>query len=156
MARSNNDLFLWLFATGEETLEEAQIAKIDLAFQKIGLKPGQRLLDIGCGWGYACRRAVEVYGVTAVGLTLSQNQYEDAKGQSQGLTGVEYRLQGWETYRERCDRIVSLGAFEHLTAAKYAAFFARCRELLSPGDLMLLQTITIGKPSESFALLRFA
>ena len=163
----SNDFYrLWLDATltyscayfsrGDESLEEAQIAKIDLAFRKVGLGPGHRLLDIGCGWGAAAARAAERYGANSVGLTLSRNQLEIAKHRERSDLPLRYQLEGWETYREPCDRIVSFGAFEHFTISKYPAFFARCRELLPDDGMMLLQTITVGKPSRAFELLRFA
>lgn len=144
------------FEIGRETLEQAQIAKLDLAFRKIGLRAGHRLVDIGCGWGTAALRAVETCRATAIGLTLSRSQLEYARNKANGKAGLEYRLQGWETFTEPCDRIICLGAFEHFGSDKYTAFFARCRELLPPDGLILLQTITTGKPSQSFALYRFA
>jgi cyclopropane-fatty-acyl-phospholipid synthase len=144
------------FASGSETLEEAQMAKVDLAFTKVGLKPGHRLLDVGCGWGAAAERGVTQYGAVAVGLTLSRNQYEYALTRQRRRLALTYRLKGWETYREPCDRIVSFGAFEHFTIAKYPAFFRRCRDLMPRDGRLLLQTITVGKPSRSFELLRFA
>ena len=143
------------FASGEESLEEAQMAKNDLAFRKLGLGRGQRILDVGCGWGAAAARAVELYGARAVGLTLSRNQYEYAVRRIRPGMDLEYRLQGWETYQAPFERIVSIGAFEHFTAPKYPAFFSRCHEMLTDDGLLLLHTITVGKPSRSFALLRF-
>ena len=163
----SNDFFkLWLdptmtyscayFATGSESLEEAQMAKVDLAFRKVKLQRGDRLVDIGCGWGAAAERAAQQYGASAVGLTLSHNQLELARRRERPGLALTYRREGWETYREPCDVIVSFGAFEHFTVAKYGAFFARCRELLPEGGLMVIQTITIGKPSRSFSLYRYA
>ncbi len=144
------------FATGNETLEEAQRAKIDLALQGVGLKPGHRLLDVGCGWGAAVLRARREYGAKAVGLTLTKNQYEYARQRAQGLDGVEFRLQAWEDYHEPCDRIISFGAFEHFGSHKYDAFFTRCRELMPPDGRLFLQSMTIGKPSNSLKLFRYA
>jgi len=144
------------FDSPDATLEEAQMAKVDLAFRKVGLSAGHRLLDIGCGWGAAAARAVQRHGASAVGLTLSRNQHEYAARRLKTGIPLEYRLEGWETYQEPCDRIVSFGAFEHFTSPKYPAFFARCRELLPDDGRMLLQTITVGKASRSFELLRFA
>jgi cyclopropane-fatty-acyl-phospholipid synthase len=138
------------------SLEEAQMAKVDLAFRKVGLKRGQRLLDIGCGWGATAARAAERYGASAVGLTLSRAQFEYAIARRRPGLALDYRLEGWESYEEPCDRIVSFGAFEHFTSPKYPAFFARCRQLLPPDGRLLLQTITVGKPSRSFGLLRYA
>lgn len=143
------------FPTGKETLEEAQMAKIDLSLGKLKLKPGERLLDIGCGWGSTVRRAREKYRVKVVGLTLSKNQFEFASHLSEGEEGVEFRLEGWETYGEPCDKIVSIGAFEHFTPAKYDAFFGRCKELLPEDGLMLLHTITTGKLNKTFTFLRW-
>lgn len=163
---SNEFYALWLdptmtyscayFERPELTLEQAQMAKVDLAFRKVGLAAGHRLLDIGCGWGAAAARAVERYGASAVGLTLSRHQYDYALGRLRPGVPLEYRLEGWESYDQPCDRIVSFGAFEHFTSPKYPAFFSKCRQLLADDGRMLLQTITVGKPSRSFELLRFA
>jgi len=163
----SNDFFrLWLdptmtyscayFATGAESLEEAQMAKVDLAFRKVRLQRGDRLLDIGCGWGAAAARAAEQYGASAVGLTLSRMQLERAHQRERPGLALSYRLEGWETYREPCDAIVSFGAFEHFSVPKYDDFFSRCHEILPDGGSMLIQTITIGKPSTSFKLFRYA
>ena len=144
------------FATGSESLEDAQMAKLDRAFEWVNLRPGQRLLDIGCGWGAAAERAVDRYGASAVGLTVSPEQLEIARQRERPGLALSYRLEGWETYREPCDVIVSFGAFEHFKSAHYDAFFARCHELLPEGGPLLIQTITIGKPSTSFKLFRYA
>ena len=143
------------FPTGKETLQEAQIAKIDLSLGKLGLKSGERLLDIGCGWGYTATRAHEKYGSKLVGLTLSKNQFAYANRLAKGKDGLEFRLEGWETYNEPCDKIVSIGAFEHFTPAKYEAFFARCKGLLGKDGLMLLHTITTGSFEKTFTFLRW-
>jgi cyclopropane-fatty-acyl-phospholipid synthase len=93
------------------TLEEAQIAKIDLALGKLGLKPGMTLLDVGCGWASVMKRAVEQFDVNVIGLTLSKNQC--ALGQ-QILDEVDtdrsrrVLLRGWEEFDEPVDRIVSI------------------------------------------------
>ncbi len=127
------------------TLEEAQLAKIDLSLRKCDLRPGMRLLDIGCGWGSTLRRAVERYGVRAIGLTLSRNQHQAASRSLQRLPAgagrAEVRLQGWEEFTEPVDAIVSIGAFEHFRADRHATFFARCRAILPAGGHMLLHTI---------------
>jgi cyclopropane-fatty-acyl-phospholipid synthase len=163
---SNDFYALWLdpsmtyscayFEPADSTLKQAQMAKVDLALRKVDLRPGHRLLDIGCGWGATAARAVERYGASAVGLTLSQNQREYAMTRVKRGMDLDYHLQGWETYEESADRIVSFGAFEHFTSPKYPAFFARCATLLPRDGRLLLQTITVGKPSHSFELLRFA
>ena len=139
----------------QTTLAEAQRAKIDLSLDKCELGPGHRLLDIGCGWGATALRARERYGARVIGLTLSRNQFEHDQRLARGLDGVEFRQQGWETFEEPVDRIVSIGAFEHFGRAKYAAFFARCRAILPDRGVMLLHTITAGKPSQDWDFLRF-
>jgi cyclopropane-fatty-acyl-phospholipid synthase len=164
---TSNDFFkLWLdptmtyscayFATGSESLEEAQMAKLDRAFEWVELRRGDRLLDIGCGWGAAAERAAERYGASAVGLTVSSQQFELARRRERPGLALSYRLEGWESYREPCDVIVSFGAFEHFQVPQYDAFFTRCHELLPDGGPMLIQTITIGRPSTSFKLFRYA
>ncbi|MEV4130317.1 cyclopropane mycolic acid synthase family methyltransferase [Nocardia sp. NPDC049707] len=131
------------FERDDMTLEQAQLAKIDLALGKLDLRPGMTLLDIGCGWGATMFRAVERYGVKAVGLTLSRNQCEYVRSEidRRGVAGVEVRLQGWEEFDGVVDRIVSIGAFEHFRRERYPAFFARCHHMLPPDGRMLLHTI---------------
>lgn len=131
------------FERDDMTLEQAQLAKIDLALGKLDLRPGMRLLDVGCGWGATIRRAVEHYQVRAVGLTLSQNQHDLASSRLAHLGDrAEVRLQGWEEFGEPVDRIVSIGAFEHFREERFSAFFEKCYRLM-PGDgRLLLHTIT--------------
>ena len=133
------------FERDDMTLEEAQIAKIDLALGKLDLRPGRRLLDIGCGWGSTVRRAAVECGVDAIGLTLSENQSryasESTRDLPPGAGRVEVRLQGWEEFDEPVDAIVSIGAFEHFRVERYPAFFSRCRGMLPAGGRMLLHTI---------------
>jgi cyclopropane-fatty-acyl-phospholipid synthase len=138
------------------TLAEAQAAKIDLALGKCELRPGQRLLDVGCGWGSTAVRACEKYGVRVVGLTLGRNQHEYCRRLAAGReASLDFRLQGWETFEEKVDRIVSIGAFEHFGRDKYGAFFAKCRAILPDDGVMLLHTITFGRPNRSVAFGRF-
>jgi cyclopropane-fatty-acyl-phospholipid synthase len=129
------------------TLEEAQLAKIDLSLGKCDLQPGQTLLDIGCGWGSTALRAAEKYQVNVIGLTLSQNQYETATARAAKLPPdsgrVEIRLQGWEEFSEPVDRIVSIGAFEHFRQERFEAFFRRCRDILPADGRLLLHTIVL-------------
>jgi cyclopropane-fatty-acyl-phospholipid synthase len=139
----------------DTTLEEAQIAKIDLSLGKCEIKPGMRLLDIGCGWGATAKRANEKYGAKVVGLTLSKNQFNYDQAQAKGNSDIEYRLEGWETYEGKVDRIVSIGAFEHFGRPKYPAFFAKCRSLLPDDGVMLLHTITVGRPNMEDEFLHF-
>lgn len=138
------------FENDDMTLEEAQIAKFDLALDKLDLEPGMTLLDVGCGWGGAMQRAVEKYDVNVIGITLSRNQCEYSKAKvaeiSTGRT-VEVRLQGWEEFDEKVDRIVSIGAFEAFKAERYPAFFHRAYDVLLDGGRMLLHTILAHTPT---------
>ena len=124
------------------SLEAAQRAKVELSLGKCDLKPGQRLLDIGCGWGATVKRAVEHYGVRAVGLTLSKEQQALAAQRTAHLGDTcEIRLQGWEEFEEPVDRIVSIGAFEHFREERYPAFFEKCYNLLPADGRMMLHSI---------------
>ncbi len=132
------------FEDPEATLEQAQMAKIDLSLRKCELLPGMKLLDIGCGWGATAFRAAEKYGARVIGLTLSENQYQYCTGRAQGLSqpdSVQFRLQGWEEFDEPVDRIVSIGAFEHFRNSRHEAFFQRCREILPSDGIMMLHSI---------------
>ncbi len=116
------------FEPDDITLEEAQIAKIDLSLGKLDLKPGMTLLDVGCGWGATMMRAIEKYDVNVVGLTLSKNQQayvEQRFAESDSLRTKRVLLEGWEQFHEPVDRIVSIGAFEHFGADRYDDFFKK-------------------------------
>jgi cyclopropane-fatty-acyl-phospholipid synthase len=132
------------FERDDMTLEEAQLAKFDLALAKLDLAPGMTLLDVGCGWGGALRRAIEEFDVNVIGITLSRNQCEYSRKLLASIPSArtaEVRLQGWEEFDEPVDRIVSIGAFEAFKAERYPAFFAKAYDIL-PGDgRMLLHTI---------------
>src|SRR5829696_5585906 len=133
------------FACDDMSLEEAQLAKIDLSLGKLGLRPGMTLLDIGCGWGATMRRAVELYDVNVIGLTLSENQHdyaEKAFGAMDSARSKRVLLQGWEQFEEPVDRIVSIGAFEHFGHDRWDPFFAMTHAVLPDGGAMLLHTIT--------------
>ena len=126
------------------TLDEAQTAKFDLALGKLNLEPGMTLLDVGCGWGGALRRAIEKYDVNVIGITLSRNQFEYSKAMLAELPttrSVQVRLQGWEEFEEPVDRIVSIGAFEAFKAERYPLFFERAYNILPADGRMLLHTI---------------
>lgn len=132
------------FERDDMTLEEASIAKFDLALGKLKLEPGMTLLDIGCGWGEALKRAVEKYDVNVIGITLSRNQFEYSKKKLSGLPtdrNIEVRLQGWEEFEDKVDRIVTIGAFEAFKMERYAAFFERAYNMLPQDGRMLLHTI---------------
>ncbi len=133
------------FERDDMTLEEAQLAKIDLALGKLGLEPGMTLLDVGCGWGSTMMRAIERYDVNVIGLTLSENQkahVERVFATSDSPRSKRILLQGWEQFDEPVDRIVSIGAFEHFGFDRYADFFATAYQILPADGVMLLHTIT--------------
>jgi len=133
------------FERDDMTLEQAQMAKVDLALGKCDLHPGMTLLDVGCGWGSTMLRAIEKYDVNVIGLTLSRNQYEHVRELFSRLpvTGrtAQVRLQGWEDFDGTVDRIVSIGAFEHFRRERYDDFFTLCRDVLPDDGRMLLHTI---------------
>ena len=136
------------FERDDATLEEAQMAKIDLALGKLDLRPGMKLLDVGCGWGSLMKRAVEKYDVNVIGLTLSKNQSvycEHLLDQIDSDRSGEVFLRGWEEFDEPVDRIVSIEAFEAFPKERYAAFFETCFRILPTGGRLVLQTI-MGHP----------
>ena len=133
------------FERDDMTLEEAQLAKIDLALGKLGLQPGMTLLDVGCGWGATMRRAIEKYDVNTIGLTLSKNQAAHVQQSFDELDGPRSKrvsLAGWEQFDEPVDRIVSIGAFEHFGHDRYDDFFKMAHSVLPADGVMLLHTIT--------------
>jgi cyclopropane-fatty-acyl-phospholipid synthase len=137
------------FERDDMTLEEAQIAKIDLSLDKLGLQPGMTLLDIGCGWGATVMRALERYDVNVIGLTLSENQkthVEEVFAKSDSPRSKRVLLQGWEQFDEPVDRIVSIGAFEHFGRDRYDDFFKKTYQILPENGVMMLHTII--KPTD--------
>lgn len=147
-----NDFYsLWLdrnlqyscgyFPTGAEDLDTAQEHKMEHICRKLRLKAGERLLDIGCGWGGFARYAASKYGVEVLGVTLSKNQkaYADEQIARAGLQDrvaiklKDYRDLGDESF----DKIVSVGMFEHVGRAQLAEYFAQVYRLLKPGGLFL-------------------
>lgn len=137
------------FERDDMTLEEAQIAKIDLSLGKLGLQPGMTLLDIGCGWGGTLLRAIDEYDVNVVGLTLSRNQQAHVQrrlDEHPSQRSKRVLLQGWEQFREPVDRIVSIGAFEHFGRDRYDDFFSMAYQALPDDGVMMLHTIV--KPDD--------
>jgi cyclopropane-fatty-acyl-phospholipid synthase len=133
------------FTGPEVTLEEAQIADVDLNLDKLNLKPGMTLLDIGCGWGLTMRRAIEKYDVNVIGLTLSKNQQAyctqllDKLGSDRSH---QVLLRGWEQFHDPVDRIVSIEAFEHFGFERYDDFFKNCYDILPDDGRMTIQSST--------------
>jgi cyclopropane-fatty-acyl-phospholipid synthase len=133
------------FERDDMSLEEAQIAKIDLSLGKLGLQPGMTLLDIGCGWGATIRRAVEHFDVNVIGLTLSENQHDHAEkvlADVNSPRSTRVLLKGWEQFDEPVDRIVSIGAFEHFGGDRHDEFFKMAYAVLPDDGVALLHTIT--------------
>lgn len=132
------------FERDDMSLEQAQLAKIDLSLGKLGLRPGMTLLDVGCGWGATLMRALERYDVNVIGLTLSKNQCEhvaDLLEASDSPRSKRVELRGWEEFDEPVDRIVSIGAFEAFKVERYPLFFERAYSILPADGRMLLHTI---------------
>jgi cyclopropane-fatty-acyl-phospholipid synthase len=136
-SRMNYTCGFWHNAT---TLEDAQKNKLELTCQKLWLKPGMRLLDIGCGWGGLAKYAAEQYGVEVVGITISKQQYELAKENCRHLP-IEIRFQDYRDINEDFDRIVSLGMFEHVGHLNYLTYMQTIRNHLKDDGLFLLHTI---------------
>ncbi len=125
---------------GAKNLDEAQENKLDLVCRKLGLKNGDRVLDIGCGWGSFAKFAAERYGVSVVGITVSQEQVELGNKLCAGLP-VEIRLQDYRDVNEKFDHIVSLGMFEHVHVKQYETYMKVAARCLKDGGLFLLHTI---------------
>jgi cyclopropane-fatty-acyl-phospholipid synthase len=133
------------FENGDEDLATAQTKKIDHILTKIGVQPGQTLLDIGCGWGALVMRAAQKFGARCVGVTLSQNQFELARERvaKAGLEDrVEIRLQDYRDVDGIFDRITSVGMFEHVGLQHLSEYFGRIDKLLAPGGVVMNHGIT--------------
>ena len=123
------------------TLDQAQEAKLDLVCRKIGLKPGDAVLDIGCGWGAFSGYAAQAYGVEAYGVTVSPVQVDYAKARYAGLP-VHPLLQDYRQYAgPKVDHLVSMGMFEHVGSKNYRTYFECARRYMKDDGLFLLHTI---------------
>ena len=123
-----------------DTLEEAQIAKMDLVCRKIGLQRGDRLLDIGCGYGSLMKHAAENYGASCVGVTVSEEQKALGEKRCEGLP-IEFRLTDYRDVTGSFDHVVSIGMFEHVGPKNYRTFFEKVDACLADDGLFLLDTI---------------
>lgn len=152
---ASNDFYrLWLhdtymqytcayFLDKDEPLDVAQKRKLDLICRKLKLRPGERLLDIGCGWGGLIRYAAAHYGVNAVGVTLSESQRDEgmARIQAEGLADrCRVEVCHYEEYVDKpFDKVASIGMFEHVGERRLGGYFAKVNEFLKAGGLFLLQ-----------------
>lgn len=123
-----------------QSLEQAQIEKLELVCRKLQLKPGMRILDVGCGWGSFMKYAAENYGVKCVGVTVSKEQVALGTKLCENLP-IEFRLQDYRKLNESFDAIVSLGMFEHVGHKNYRRYMKVVANCLKPGGLFLLHTI---------------
>lgn len=121
-------------------LDDAQTAKMDLICQKLHLKSGMKVLDIGCGWGGMAKFAAENYGAEVVGVTVSKEQAAYARKSCRGLP-VDIRLEDYRSLNESFDRILSIGMFEHVGYKNYSTFMEISRRNLKDDGLLLLHTI---------------
>jgi cyclopropane-fatty-acyl-phospholipid synthase len=147
-----------VYPTPEASLEEAQTAKFELVAQKLDLRPGMRLLDVGCGWGGMVVHAAAEHGVTALGVTLSRNQAEWAQAEitRRGLDGLaEVRHMDYrDAPRESYDAVSSIGLTEHVGRANLPSYFQALADRLRPGGRLLNHAImaprTATKPLDPF------
>jgi cyclopropane-fatty-acyl-phospholipid synthase len=143
------------FRSPEDSLEQAQIQKMAHIAAKLALQPGQKVLDIGCGWGGMARFLAENADVNVTGVTLSKNQlaYATDKAQQMGLSPkVDYRLTDYRDVADKFDRIVSVGMFEHVGVPHYGEYFRKVKTILKDDGVALIHTIgTADRPSPTNA-----
>lgn len=124
-----------------KNLDEAQIHKMNLIGRKLKLKPGMRVLDVGCGWGGLCKYLAETFGVQMTGVTNSKEGVKEGRLRSEGLN-VDIRLQDYrDINNERFDRIVTVGFFEHLGRKNHRSFIELAHRCLADDGIFLIQTI---------------
>ena len=135
---------------GANTLVEAQEAKLKLICEKIYLKPGMTLLDVGCGWGSLMKYAAINYGAKCTGITLSQDQIDLGSELCKGLP-IEFHLKDYRDISEKYDCIVSVGMIEHVGSKNYKTFFKIMNNGLKDAGLFLLHTIGTTNPKTANA-----
>ena len=154
-----NDFYqLWLddtmsyscayFKHPDDSLYQAQVNKVDYILEKLALKPGMELLDIGCGWGFLLMEAAKKYGVKGTGITLSEEQYRKANARIkeanlENLVHIELMdYRDLPSYHHTFDRVVSVGMLEHVGRENYALFIESAKKVLKPGGVFLLHFIS--------------
>jgi cyclopropane-fatty-acyl-phospholipid synthase len=133
------------FTDWENSLDQAQEDKLDHICRKLRLKPGEALLDIGCGWGALLIHAVEHYGATGHGVSLSEAQTELARERirAKGLENkITIHVKSYEQMEGQFDKIASIGMFEHVGSANHATYFTAMNRLLKPGGLYMHHAIS--------------
>lgn len=135
-----NMIYSCAYWKNADTLDQAQLNKLELICKKLQLKPGMKVLDIGCGWGGLARYMAKEYGVRVVGITISKEQANYARHWCQGLP-IEIRLEDYRDLNELFDRIVSVGMFEHVGTKNYTTFMEIAHRCLTDDGLFLLHTI---------------
>ena len=133
----------------DDSVDTIQLSKLDRICQKLRLQPGERLLDLGCGFGGLLVHAAERYGTSGVGVTLSRDQYEwaNAEIERRGLTGrVEVLLMDYRAATGTYDKVVSVGLLEHLSPSEYGRFFRTVAATLKPSSLGLVHAIGTSQP----------
>jgi cyclopropane-fatty-acyl-phospholipid synthase len=133
------------FWKNANTLDEAQEAKLEFVCQKLGLHPGMKVLDIGCGWGSFAKYAAERYGVSVTGVNNSREQTALAREMCKGLP-IEIKVQDYRELTGNYDHIVSLGMFEHVGPKNYETYMKAAHRCLSDDGLFLLHTLGSNKP----------
>ena len=121
-------------------LDEAQEAKLDLIARKLQLEPGMKVLDIGCGWGGSMAYLQQRYGISGLGITVSEEQVRQAR-EKYSCADLRFELQDYRSITEKFDRILSVGMFEHVGVKNYPRYFKTVRRCLRDDGLFLLHTI---------------
>ena len=138
-------LYTCAYWDNAKTLDEAQDAKLDLVCRKVGLRPGMRVLDLGCGWGGFAAFAAERYHVSVTGLTVSQEQVKWANDHYAHLP-IDIRLDDYRNATGTYDAVVSIGIMEHVGWKNYRGYMELVDRLLAPGGVAFVHTIGGNKP----------